>query len=55
MKEFLARTDDQTDPDRYWQDVVARYREYAHGKGEFVNEIFVQGIKELERCKCTKG
>lgn len=54
MKEFLIRTDNETDPDKYWGDVVARFREYGHGKGEFLNTILVRGIRELERIKkCT--
>lgn len=54
MKEFLIRTDNETEPDKYWGDVVARFREYGRGKGEFLNTILVRGIRELERIKkCT--
>ncbi len=56
MKEFLLRTDSETDPDRYWYDVVSRYKTITQGQSKFLHEICVKGIRELERVKrCTSA
>lgn len=50
MKTFLLR-DSQTDPDKYWQDLV---NQSYHGHDKFTAEIYVAAIREIERVKkCT--
>ena len=51
MKEFLTRTDNETDPDTYWQELVDKSYQ---GKDKFTAKIFVAAILEIERVKkCT--
>ena len=48
MKEYLTRTDNKTDPDKYWADLVDNS---YHGPDEFKAKIYVAAIREIERAK----
>ena len=48
MKEYLTRTDNKTNPDKYWGDLVDHS---YHGNDDFKAMIYTAAIKEIERVK----